>query len=709
MILKLPFDRTVSSTAVAVAAIVVVAANEEDELLVASTHQGKDRVSSFISGIPFVPRKIVNPYGSDDVDQEGVENSINLDNTAIGLRSPFSRKNNDEDVNDTEIDSSADLGVLGGGRQNSRAHSNQKTTRMGALQDGAFVLVESVEGADDEEGKFNHHLRSSTITNVQEKNGATATVDESVGGPVNGVGEIYAISESPDEHRDHLDHQSDGSMEAVVIDKDHNIYAESSTKKHRKLAGARVGSPDTGFCQNTHPRIPETTNMQDLVKLCVNDEYDSCPYNVPIGCWDTSRVTSMKGAFEDLDTFNEPLSYWNVENVVDMTDMFKFSGFNQNISGWRTSNVIKMDYMFARSQFNRDIEDWDTGSVTTMSKMFQNAYEFNMPLQEWDVSSVEDMSSMFDYSSKFNQPLADWNVSTVEDMVDMFRAAQFNQEIDDWDPSSVKNMRAMFYRNVRFNQEIDTWDVSKVTYMDEMFAYSAFNNDLGDWDVSKVSTMPRMFEYTEFNFPLGDWDVSATHSMDRLFRGSMFNQDIGKWDVSSVEQMYQMFDRNRYFNFDISEWDVSRVSTMEEMFSSSAFNQPADKWKVNSVTSMIRMFSGTKSNGYSDFNQCLGSWAEKTDDTLELAYTRDMFVGSDCPDSDKQYQTRPGPWCQGSSEDCSALRPTRRPTNGPTTSRPTSPTTSRPTSSRPTSRTSSRPTRPTSRPTNRRAVRRSVL
>ena len=44
--------------------------------------------------------------------------------------------------------------------------------------------------------------------------------------------------------------------------------------------------------------------------------------DIPIGQWDVSRVTNMRGMFLDCHTFNEPLNDWNVSNVTNMEQMF---------------------------------------------------------------------------------------------------------------------------------------------------------------------------------------------------------------------------------------------------------------------------------------------------------------------------------------------------------------------------------------------------
>jgi len=62
-----------------------------------------------------------------------------------------------------------------------------------------------------------------------------------------------------------------------------------------------------------------------------------------------------------------------------------------------------------------------------------------------------------------------------------------------------------------------------------------------------------------------------------------------------------------------------------------------DSWDVGKVNNMLGMFSDATS-----FDQCLGSWAIKTVDTVK---TKDMFARSGCPGQVTPSSTV-GPWCQ---------------------------------------------------------------
>ena len=105
----------------------------------------------------------------------------------------------------------------------------------------------------------------------------------------------------------------------------------------------------------------------------------------------TTKVTDMREMFENR-TVNGDISYWDVSNVTDMSEMFIIS-----------------------TSFNQAIGNWDVSNVTNMYNMFGGATNFNQPIGNWDVSNVTDMGSMFGYASAFNQNLSSWSVDGVID------------------------------------------------------------------------------------------------------------------------------------------------------------------------------------------------------------------------------------------------------------------------------------------------------
>lgn len=76
----------------------------------------------------------------------------------------------------------------------------------------------------------------------------------------------------------------------------------------------------------------------------------------------TGRVTAISKGTE---SFNQDISNWDVSNVKDMEEMFRYAiAFNQDISNWNTGNVENMKKMFnGATAFDQDISSWDVNNV----------------------------------------------------------------------------------------------------------------------------------------------------------------------------------------------------------------------------------------------------------------------------------------------------------------------------------------------------------
>ena len=72
------------------------------------------------------------------------------------------------------------------------------------------------------------------------------------------------------------------------------------------------------------------------------------------------------------------------------------------------------------SEFNGDISGWNVSNVKNMGNMFRYAYSFKGDISKWNVSNVKNMNSMFRYAESFNVDISGWKVSNVKDMSFMF-------------------------------------------------------------------------------------------------------------------------------------------------------------------------------------------------------------------------------------------------------------------------------------------------
>jgi surface protein len=72
-----------------------------------------------------------------------------------------------------------------------------------------------------------------------------------------------------------------------------------------------------------------------------------------------------------------------------------------------------MSCLFCNAKsFNQPISDWDVSNVIDMYGMFFNAKSFNQPIGNWDVFNVENMNCMFNEAKSFNQDLSKWQINT---------------------------------------------------------------------------------------------------------------------------------------------------------------------------------------------------------------------------------------------------------------------------------------------------------
>ena len=317
-----------------------------------------------------------------------------------------------------------------------------------------------------------------------------------------------------------------------------------------------------------------------------------------IGNWNTSKMTTIRTAFQAQPNFNQDVS----TKVVTVG--------SKTYIAWDTSNVNDMAFTFIAGvgntgKFNQNIGNWNTSKVTAMQSMINNQPYFNQDISTkivtvsgssyiaWNTSNVTNMSSMFGLG----------NINGV--------ASSFNGNITNWDTSKVTNMFGIFANQKNFNQDVGTkvvtvsgssyiaWNTSNVTNMSLMFTNNVidgkFNNgdssSIGNWNTSKVTTMNQLFTgQPYFNQDVGTkvvtisgltysaWSVSAVTLMDFMFytydpittgrlAGSFNNSGstlINNWDTRKVTSMQDMFDYQKGFNQSINNWNISGVTLFNQ-------------------------------------------------------------------------------------------------------------------------------------------------
>jgi surface protein len=287
-----------------------------------------------------------------------------------------------------------------------------------------------------------------------------------------------------------------------------------------RLHGQRCCPPCAGSCSLSFSTRDEL--QAALIRYYSDGATETPP--CPVGQWDVSRVTNMRGLFygNRFTTFNEDIGDWDVSNVKDMSYMFLgATSFNKDIGRWDTGAVTNMSFMFlGATSFNKDIGRWDTGAVTNMSAMFYRAQVFNKDIGEWKTSSVTDMNGMFLGATSFNKDIGGWDTSLVADMGNMFSEAKTfdngGQPLD-WNTTTIEpaGLIAMFYHAEAFNQPLfTTHGLGEATNLESMFnGATAFDQDIGGWNTGAVTNMSYMF-----------------------YLAGAFNQDIGGWSVEQVTQ-----------------------------------------------------------------------------------------------------------------------------------------------------------------------------
>jgi surface protein len=182
------------------------------------------------------------------------------------------------------------------------------------------------------------------------------------------------------------------------------------------------------------------------------------------------------------ETYDTNIKEWDMTSMAskDLSNLFTgtyygvdFSKFNKDIGNWNVENVENMSGMFKDTElFNQDISSWDVGEVTNMSSMFEGAKKFNngdKSFNDWNVENVENMSFMFKNTEVFNELIGMWDVKKVTTMQSMFEGAKMFDRDLQWHTRDVTNLSFMFKDAVNFNGDVTTFFTDNVTTMESMF------------------------------------------------------------------------------------------------------------------------------------------------------------------------------------------------------------------------------------------------
>ena len=187
--------------------------------------------------------------------------------------------------------------------------------------------------------------------------------------------------------------------------------------------------------------------LTDLIIKLLNDDETN------LNCIDVSNIKVMQNLFDyvndnvivkDID-----ISEWDVNNVIDMTEMFaNCSKFNCDLSKWDVSKVKYMDNLFngCKNFEGKGLNKWDVSNVKYMNGLFYRCSNFNYDLSNWNVSNVETMENTFMYCIKFDCDLSNWNVSNITDMSFMFDGCSnfTGKNLEKWKLNEYVNIDYMF-------------------------------------------------------------------------------------------------------------------------------------------------------------------------------------------------------------------------------------------------------------------------
>lgn len=189
-------------------------------------------------------------------------------------------------------------------------------------------------------------------------------------------------------------------------------------------------------------------NIYPAVQHWIMDPVEATNTYGPISKWNVEEVTDMTGLFRYAKYFNEDISQWNTSSVTSMREIFyRAESFDSDISGWDTSNVSDLKFAFGGAlSFRGDLWTWNTSRVTTMKGIFYEAELFDGDIASWDVSVVTDFSFAFTYAYAFTgqASLSAWNVSSATSMESMFHFASSYVEEVCWDVRESAKLDNMF-------------------------------------------------------------------------------------------------------------------------------------------------------------------------------------------------------------------------------------------------------------------------
>ena len=149
----------------------------------------------------------------------------------------------------------------------------------------------------------------------------------------------------------------------------------------------------------------DNSNIKPLVESYIANDKDILKACGPIGTWDVSRVTNMKGLFENT-SFNENINDWQVGQVTDFTSMFAGAEqFNKPLNNWSIKTKKLYGMFQGAKSFNQDIRGWNPPNIGDASYGYLvNGTAFTYDLSVWCLNQVDEAKEFSSGSPIAGQP-----------------------------------------------------------------------------------------------------------------------------------------------------------------------------------------------------------------------------------------------------------------------------------------------------------------
>lgn len=415
------------------------------------------------------------------------------------------------------------------------------------------------------------------------------------------------------------------------------------------------GSADTGLTEHTS----HTYTDAGTYTIRITGDFPAIYFNnagsktniQDITQWGSIEWETMENAFKGCSNLTiSAEDAPDLSRVTSLKGMFQNSGIvSGNLNNWNVSNVTNMSYMFnGASSFNEDLNDWDVSNVTTMAFMFTNANAFNGNVSAWNISSLTQADQLFYNASAFDQNLGNWDISNITSITQFI--AGTNLSITNYDATLIGWAGLSLHTGQQFMATGLTYCNGSTArqYIKDTYHWSFYSDNYeckpftSTWTVAdgETITIPTNSSFDTYNYDVdwgdgstpssgetgdashtyttagtytieisGDfpaiyfnkngnhdnitditqWGTIAWESMDYAFYGcsnlnisatdapnllnttsmrytfsedTTLTADLNHWNVSTITDMYSIFREATNFNGDISDWDMSNVTDM---------------------------------------------------------------------------------------------------------------------------------------------------